>query len=339
MVTENRGNQMYSEFIPTGYSTLWKLMQKTTVSPESYANFSVQELVKTDVPPTADIWSLGAVFSDVLIWSSLGELGREKYRVRRKEEISRQRDLRAADFDACFHDGVERLPAVEDYHNLALQHSRRTDTLSPFISKLILEHMLTDVHERGTAMQIRTRANKGMTKLKNEPSLGSRPPQTNGNQLQMPLRTRVPTGRSATSPSPTLAQRPPPTPTPTRFEGPQEVSQVMMTDRAHFQHSPIENLSPAKGASPERPQSSEAQRQRPEPNPEPANKMVTVDMVYPMLEEKDSFNPFMNPLNTRAEKSSRIMDLPGLMEARSKIEERMGRDQVSILFCDSSDHN
>jgi hypothetical protein len=313
---------------------LWKLMQKTTVSPESYANFSVQELVKTDVPPTADIWSLGAVFSDVLIWSSLGELGREKYRVRRREEISRQRDLKAADFDACFHDGVDRLPAVEDSHNLALQHRRRTDAMSPFISRLILEHMLTDVHERGTAMQIRTRANKGMTKLKNEPSLESRHIQTNGNQLQMPLRTRVSTGRSATSSSPTLAQRPPSIPEPTRFEGPQEVNQRTITDRTYFQHSPIQNPSPARGASPERPQSSEAQRQRPDPDPELSSTMVTVDTVYPMLEEKDSFNPFMNPLNTRAEKSSRIMDLPGLMEARSKIEERMGRDQVRISFFD-----
>ncbi|KIL87932.1 hypothetical protein FAVG1_08814 [Fusarium avenaceum] len=312
MVTKNRGNQMY-------------------ISPDSYAKLSVRELAKTDVPPSADIWSLGAVFSDVLIWSSLGELGREKYRVRRRREISRQRKLRAADFDACFHDGVERLMAVEDSQNLALQHRRRTDAISPFISKLILEHMLTDVRERGTAMQIRTRVKMGMMRLKNGSSLGSRPLQTNGNQLQMPLRTRVPSVRSATAPSPTHAQRPPPILASTKFEGLQEASQGMLTDMTHLQHSPIENLSLARVISPERPQLSEGQHQKPDSNPEPASTMVTVDMVYQMLEEKDSFNPFMNPINTRAERSSKIMDLPGLMEARSKIGETMGRDQIMII--------
>jgi hypothetical protein len=295
--------------------------------------------VKTDVPPNADIWSLGAVFSDVLIWSSLGELGREKYRIRRREEISRQRDLKAADFDACFHNGMERLAAVEDSHNLALQHTRRTDTMSPFISKLILEYMLIEGRERGTAMQIRTRASKGMTALKNGPSLGSQPMQTNGNQLQMPLRSRVPSVRSATSPSPLISRRPHPIAVSTRFEGRQEVSQGMITDRTYFQQSPVEDLSPVTVASPERPQSSDARRDGTDPNPGPASTMVTVDMVYPMLEEKDSFNPFMNPLNTRAEKSSKIMDLPGMMEARSKIQERMGRDQVSISLFDLSDHS
>jgi hypothetical protein len=112
------------------------------------------------------------------------------------------------------------------------------------------------------------------------------------------------------------------------------MSPGIMTDKPYFQQSPVENLSPARVASPARPQSSETQRHGPDPDPGP----VTVDMVYPMLEEKDSFNPFMNPLNTRAEKSLKIMDLPGIGEARSKIEERMGRDQVSISLFDLSDH-
>ncbi|KAM0259151.1 hypothetical protein ACHAPA_010885 [Fusarium lateritium] len=312
MATENRGNRMY-------------------ISPESYANFAVQELVKTDVPPTADVWSLGAVFSDVLIWSSLGEPGREKYRVRRREEISRQRDLKEADFDACFHDGVDRLPAVEDSHNLALHHRRRTDTVSPVISKLILEHMLTDVRERGTAMQIRSRASKGMAKLKSDPPLDSQPLQTNGNQLQMPLQTRVSSGRSAILPSPNLTQRPPPVVTSTRYEGPQEMSQRIMTDRTSFQHSPVDNTSPARVASPEQLPPPEAQHNGQDPRSAPASTMVTVDMVYPMLEDKDSFNPFKSPFNTRAEKSLEIMELPGMMEARSKIEELTGRDQIMVI--------
>ncbi|PNP85086.1 hypothetical protein FNYG_01611 [Fusarium nygamai] len=149
LATENRGNRMY-------------------ISPESFANFSVQDTVRTDLPPSADIWALGAVFSDVLVWSICGEVGREQYRLRRRNEISSQRHMKQRDLDACFHDGVDRLAAVKESHELALQNKRGKDNISPCMSEVILDYMLTGVDERLSAMNIRIRAEKTIKNMKED---------------------------------------------------------------------------------------------------------------------------------------------------------------------------
>lgn len=138
------------------------------VSPESFANFSVRDTVRIDLPPTADIWALGAVFSDVLIWSICGEPAREEYRLLRRAEISSQLHLKERDHDACFHDGVDRLAAVEESHKLALQDKRGNDNISPYMSDIILDYMLTSVDERLTAMNIRIRAEKSIKNMKED---------------------------------------------------------------------------------------------------------------------------------------------------------------------------
>ncbi|KAH7194971.1 kinase-like domain-containing protein [Fusarium oxysporum] len=60
---------------------------RTYIAPEVFPNFGVQDSCDTPISPQADIWSLGALFSDVLVWTIVGEDGREYYRRRRKEEI------------------------------------------------------------------------------------------------------------------------------------------------------------------------------------------------------------------------------------------------------------
>ncbi|KAM0494684.1 hypothetical protein ACHAP8_008554 [Fusarium lateritium] len=291
-------------------------VSNSRVAPESYANFSVQEFVKTDVPPTADIWALGAVFSDVLIWSIHGESGREQYRRRRKEEISKQLHLKASDYDACFHDGEDRLSAVEEFHNLVLQDKRVRDKISPCISNLILNYMLTEAGGRLNAMQIRTRAKKEMEKLECNPASPSEPQQTNRNSQQRAPNPWISGRRPATTPAPTPIVLPSLV-TPAPSQDLQQVPPGMISDRNSFQQSPVGNESPARAISPARSQSPDAK--------------VTVEMVYPKLKTKDRTGSIIGSFNPRAVKPPDVMDFPGMMEARSKIDETQGRDQIMVI--------
>ncbi|KAF9773688.1 hypothetical protein IL306_008447 [Fusarium sp. DS 682] len=128
---------------------------RTYIAPEVFPNFRVQDSCDTPISPQADVWSMGALFSDVLVWTITGEHGREKYRLRREKEIERYLHLRSAGFDCCFHDSERRLKAVDDQHNEVLQYKRGIDTLSPRISELILDHMLVGSRDRLEAIDIR----------------------------------------------------------------------------------------------------------------------------------------------------------------------------------------
>jgi predicted component of type VI protein secretion system len=65
------------------------------------------------------------------------------------------------------------------------------------------------------------------------------------------------------------------------------------------------------------------------PEAAPASAVVTVDQVYQLLEQKDRLTSFSGPLSAKSGKAAEIMDLSGMQEARSKIAEAKGRDQVS----------
>ncbi|KLO81247.1 uncharacterized protein LW93_4821 [Fusarium fujikuroi] len=306
LATENRGNRMY-------------------ISPESFANFSVQNTVRTDLPPTADIWALGAVFSDVLIWSICGELGREQYRVRRRAEISSQRHMKERDHDACFHDGVDRLAAVEESHKLALQDKRGNDNISPYMSEVILDYMLTSVDERLAAMNIRIRAEKKIKNMK-EGSLD------NGQAVASvrPTQARpTSTNRRRTVPTPSL-------PGMSQVGNPvlparQEANQFCASPRASLDHSTAEPPSPARSvtqvtSSP----MNRGQLQVQTPKSPPAVTKVTVNEVYQMM-EKTSLSSFPTPLGMRSDKAKEIMKLPGMEEARIKIAMARGRDQIMLI--------
>jgi hypothetical protein len=96
--------------------------------------------------PETDIWSLGAVFSDCLVWSISGEAGRERYFNRRMIEL--------IDHNPCYHDGVKRLRVVDECHELALLHKNDDDLMTIFMSRIILFKMLAPAGERWTALQI-----------------------------------------------------------------------------------------------------------------------------------------------------------------------------------------
>ncbi|KAG5812755.1 hypothetical protein H9Q74_004112 [Fusarium xylarioides] len=165
LATLNTGNRMYSQYPFFALHLYCLLTQNTPVSPEAFANFAVQDRFRPAISPATDVWSLGAVFSDVLIWTVAGEAGREQYRRRRHVEIAGLPHLTGAGFDCCFHDGEKPLKAIQEVHDDALLHKRGSDDISPFISKLILRNMLIGHQGRLNAMQIKLRAEEGLQKI------------------------------------------------------------------------------------------------------------------------------------------------------------------------------
>jgi hypothetical protein len=100
-----------------------------------------------------DLWSLGAVFSDFLVWSIGGPQYREEYRKMRNKAISKLPHVTERGFDACFHDGIERLPAVDDFHKRVLKVKRQGDFVSLAMSDLILKFMMVEPELRLLARQ------------------------------------------------------------------------------------------------------------------------------------------------------------------------------------------
>ncbi|KAF5964031.1 serine/threonine protein kinase [Fusarium bulbicola] len=310
LATENRGNRMY-------------------ISPESFANFSVQDTVRTDLPPTADIWALGAVFSDVLVWSISGEPAREQYRLRRRAEISSQRHLKERDHDACFHDGVERLAAVEESHKLALQDKRGNDNISPYMSDIILDYMLTGVDERLIAMNIRIRAEKRIKNIKEDSLDNGQAAASRRSTQARPISPH----RRRTVPDPSLPSRS--RAGSVELPARQVPSQLCASPRVSLDHSTAGPSSPAPSVTQVTPSSMDTgklQVQVPKSPPKSslAVTKVTVDEVHQMM-EKPSLSSFASSIGMVPGKAKEIMGLPGMEEARIKIAMAKGRDQIMLI--------
>ncbi|KAF4999923.1 hypothetical protein FGRMN_2161 [Fusarium graminum] len=292
LTTGNRGNRMY-------------------VAPEVFQNFPIQDRCDVAISPKADIWSLGALFSDVLIWTIGGEAQREKYRLKRLAEISNHSHLRCAGYDCMFHDGEHRLKSVDDVHEEVLKHRRASDWTSSLISEIILDRMLVGPLERADAMQIRSYAARKLE----ENRKGSLAAQVSLNGIfpaPVPAKigthdpwrspTRSPAGRRAIMPASTLSGYPLPQGGMMLYPLTAEPSQTGQAI-GNFQ----ENGTSASW-----------------------NRAITVDELYPMIAEKNR-GLIGRLFGASPNKADEIMNLRGMQEARSKISENDGRDQIFLL--------
>ncbi|VTT84000.1 unnamed protein product [Fusarium fujikuroi] len=125
-------------------------------APECYANSPSQINDRRLVSPNIDLWALGAVFSEILVWSISGHAALERYRKARLREISTLAYVEARGIDACFHDGHERLPVVDQFLQDVLDHRRAADEVSPAISHMILSFMMTNEKKRLRAIEIKS---------------------------------------------------------------------------------------------------------------------------------------------------------------------------------------
>ncbi|KAI1390035.1 kinase-like domain-containing protein [Hypoxylon trugodes] len=109
------------------------------------------------VGPKADIWSIGAVFSETLVWSLRGEAGINQYWEKRCEQTKDTR-LDAAGYGACFHDATARLKAVDQMHQVCIRDPEQgADEIFHQVDDIVLNHMLQPESNRLDAHQLLNR--------------------------------------------------------------------------------------------------------------------------------------------------------------------------------------
>ncbi|OTA94293.1 hypothetical protein M434DRAFT_384027 [Hypoxylon sp. CO27-5] len=104
----------------------------------------------------ADIFSLGAVLSDVCAWIKGGHEEIISYLNRRRAYHQSMRTFRGNDYEGCFHDGVSRLSVVDDMHAIIREHCQSiNDNITPRIIDIINKHMLlANANDRYNAKQL-----------------------------------------------------------------------------------------------------------------------------------------------------------------------------------------
>ena len=110
--------------------------------PECCRDFRYLSYENLSVGPGADIWSLGCVFSEALVWSTMREDGRIGYEQRRVDATKSVPGIADAGYGGCFHKIDSRLKVVDDMHQEAKKYSQRDDKITSLTSTIILKHML-----------------------------------------------------------------------------------------------------------------------------------------------------------------------------------------------------
>ncbi|KAH8882456.1 kinase-like protein [Thozetella sp. PMI_491] len=126
---------------------------RTYCSPEASRVYPEEETSEISVPLNGDVWSLGCVLSEVLVWLAEGQDGLQKYLEKRKAETS-YTALKGSGYEACFHNRDRPLDCVSQAHNTALLALEDFDTFSPKMKELIEQRMLVSAAERGDPMDI-----------------------------------------------------------------------------------------------------------------------------------------------------------------------------------------
>lgn len=237
-----------------------------------------------------------------------GEGEREKYRRKRQAEIARHSHLRCAGYDCCFHDGEKRLKSIENVHKEILRYKRTGDWISPLISHVILEHMLVKPEERLRAIQIRNYAARKFVETKKARSAASFYTAPPANTITHDARTtqtqQIPERRVTMPPNGFNGYSPPGWPV---MQQPLTAKPGQLGASAVNQRNQQQDVS------------STSMNWVP---------LVTVDEMYPMIVEKNR-RRLSRLLGVGPSPADQIMNLPGMQEARSKISENNGRDQVS----------
>lgn len=127
-------------------------------SPEAYSNSTLAREARPRLSSLADLWSIGAVFSDFLVWSIGGNGHRELYRKTRRDAIAKLPNVEDRGSCACFHDMFRRLPEVDIFHEETLKLRRTGDVFSPRMSDFILRYLMVEPNVRLLAGQANGRA-------------------------------------------------------------------------------------------------------------------------------------------------------------------------------------
>ena len=115
-------------------------------APETYRNRNLQGL-HLQTPQSADIWSMGCVFSEVSTWVTEGKEKLTEYRRRRRLEISRRleesgNNTESTEIEDRFHLHSEILDTVKQNHSEIMDNSRRHDYITPCVIERLVKGMV-----------------------------------------------------------------------------------------------------------------------------------------------------------------------------------------------------
>ena len=111
------------------------------------------ETLTYDFEPLIDIWSLGCIFSEAIVWTLLGVSGVRQYRELRRVETGRIANFNKTDYSGCFHDGTKTLPAVSKMHKEVKNRRLDEDCITEHVVVLI-EGMLENIKSRFNILQV-----------------------------------------------------------------------------------------------------------------------------------------------------------------------------------------
>ncbi|KAK1701205.1 hypothetical protein BDP55DRAFT_640796 [Colletotrichum godetiae] len=148
----------------------------------------------------SDVWSLGAVASEALVWTRWGEYGRGRYQEDRVKE-TRATVLKGGVHEGAFHDGALigacLLDAVDDWHRKASSYAGEESQWFSEVSDFLLSGMLmTDPRERLKAFELHA---AWKSKIMNGPSLVEQHKETEYDLIRS-SRPHSPSRRRETSP-------------------------------------------------------------------------------------------------------------------------------------------
>lgn len=102
-----------------------------------------------------DIWSLGCVLCEIVVWTICGSRGLVEFFELRQTETDTVARHKESGYSGCFHDGNNRLPAVDEMMHRVLGWKREFDDISEPVSKFILREMLRPEGSKGCRLGAR----------------------------------------------------------------------------------------------------------------------------------------------------------------------------------------
>ncbi|KAF4452974.1 serine/threonine protein kinase [Fusarium austroafricanum] len=128
---------------------------RTYCAPEASRVYEEQERDFKQVHVSSDIWSLGCVISESLVWLAGGTAALERATNDRRHEIDAYySNMVGSGFETSFHNGSILLNCVLQTHKMAVDNLRGTSSLSKVIRNWAEKWMLVPIEERQEPMFI-----------------------------------------------------------------------------------------------------------------------------------------------------------------------------------------
>ena len=155
-----------------------------------------------DVRQSVDIWSLGAIYSEAVVWAGSHKGALLRYRDSRQRETSQLKNFQD---QGSFHDGEIVLKTVAVMHKEVMKYRRPTDYISQRVVDMMINDMLGDADERPNTKQLRKKAVNVLEYAKTAAEKRSKSPAPSVGarelQLDLPPAMRMPSAISSnTSP-------------------------------------------------------------------------------------------------------------------------------------------